>query len=294
MDLPSDFRLRAEAMLGKRILRWEPRTAGLTNSAAGVATVAGGRTVFLKAATDQHSAAEVTREMAALQRIKGSFVPELLVYDEGDQPMLALEDLSHGHWPEPYPADLAGLQRALEELRTTALPPDLALESFDSRHPDRPVDLAALAIVGAPPLVEWITEHEAEIKRLADDASGGSALVHGDLWYSNICILPDRVVFVDWSHAFIGSPWHDASTVSIDLVIGGRRPVAGDEGLPWAAAYLIWSIGALASGPGAAISNAAAWRTDVEELVDGVAWWVAHELGLATPPQLSERSVGWT
>ena len=34
-----------------------------------------------------------------------------------------------------------------------------------------------------------------------------------------------------------------------------------------------------------------AW--DLEELVDGAAWWVADDLAVAMPLQLSGRNVGW-
>ncbi len=280
-------------MLGAPIRGWEPRTAGLTHSVTGLATLGTGTRVFVKAATERHSSREVVRELAALHSIEASFMPKLLAFADEDLPLFALEDLSHGLWPEPYPHDLSMLQAALEELRTLPVPKDLGLEVREHSDPTGWRWLSEAALQGAPQLAAWIAEHEKEIVELAATAGGGTSLVHGDLWYSNICFLPDRVVFVDWSHAFVGSPWHDAATVSIDLVIEGRRPLPGPGGAAWAAAYLAWSVRSLARDPAESIGNPTAWRIDVEELIDGAAWWVAVELGVRPPPKLSERPVGW-
>lgn len=293
MELDPVIRARAERMLGARIVGWTPRSHGLTHSVAGVARLAGGSTVFLKAATEASSAELVASELAALRHIEGSFMPELLAYDEADRPLMALEDLSHGHWPEPYPPDLTLLDAVLGELRTTPVPDELGLEVVGAIDAGKWAGLADAAADGTPPLASWIAAHEAAILDLARSIGGGESLVHGDLWYSNICFLTDRVVFVDWSHAYVGSPWHDAATVSIDLVIEGRPPIPSREGAAWAAAYLAGTVGVLATGPPASIADPARWRTDVEELVDGAAWWVAQELGLAAPPRLSQRNVGW-
>ncbi len=293
MAVDARLQARAEAMLNAAIAAWSPRPGGLTHAQTGVAELEGGRSVFLKIATDGHSGAEVAAEAAVLGAVTGSFLPRLVASDQAPPPMLAIEDLSEGHWPEPYPQDLSLLEAALAELRATEIPEGLDLPPLEPPSPGRWTGLASAALLGVPPLAAWLAEHEDALLGAIAGVGSGRSLVHGDLWYSNICFLPDRVVFVDWSHARVGSPWHDAATVSIDLVIEGRRPLEVEEGAAWAATYLAASVHNLAAGPGPGISRPEAWRTDVEELVDGAAWWVGDELDLSPPPQLTARRVGW-
>ena len=79
----------------------------------------------------------------------------------------------------------------------------------------------------------------------------------------------------------------------IDLVIEGRPPLAVPDAAGWAAAHLAWTTWAMARGAGPEIADAAAWLKDNRELFDGVAWWLARELGVDPPPRLTERAVGW-
>jgi len=293
VDLDPRIRRRAEAMLGGPILRWRPRDAGLTHAVTGIATLAAGGTMFLKAATDEYSAREVGADLQALLTIAAGFMPELLGQDASHPPMLALEDLSRGHWPEPYPDDLFRLEAALAQLRSLPVPDGLTLEPLDRPRPEGWTDIAAAARSGAPAVAAWVAKHEAALLAAATGVRSTRCLVHGDLWYSNICFLEDRVVLVDWSHVRVGSPWHDAATVSIDLIIEGRPPLPMEEAAAWASYWLAQSVYVLAGGPPPSISEPSRWRTDVEELLDGAAWWVADELGLPYPPPVSDRHVGW-
>lgn len=287
------MRARTARLLGAEVTAWEPRRGGLTRAGAGIVTLEGGGTAFVKFATDDHSAAEMSAELCALREIRASFMPALLGADEGERPLLALEDLSGGHWPEPYPDDLALLEDALAELRSLPVPAGLDPPPIEAARAEWWPELGRRATEGLPPLGAWLAAHENLILATADGIGPGPALVHGDLWYSNVCFLADRVVFVDWSHVRVGSPWHDAATVSVDLVLEGRPPLPSPESAGWAAGYLAASVKRLLEGPHAGIGNPEAWRTDVEELADGAAWWVADELGLPYPPRLSAREVGW-
>jgi hypothetical protein len=246
----------------------------------------------VKAATDEHSAGEIRREIALLGALEAPFLPECVATIEGQYPILLLEDLSEGHWPEPYPSSLSGLERALRELRETPIPEGLDLPELIGPTDEMCQALIAHAGVATPTLVPWMEPYADAIAEAAAARSSGGALVHSDLWYSNLCFLGDRVVIVDWSSARVGSPWFDTSTVNIDLVIEGRRLLPMQEAAQWAAAHLVWSLWALARGPGPGISNRDLWRSDNLELVDGAAWWVADELGLPTPPVLSDRAPG--
>jgi hypothetical protein len=288
-----NVRTVVEQAVGVRIVDWSARSAGLTHAATGVVTFEDGTTLFVKAGTDDRSSDEVRREIALLGALDAPFLPECRGAIDGSYPILLLEDLSEGHWPEPYPSDLSPLERALRELREMPVPTELALPGFEGPSDDVCHGLVEHAGGVAPGLVPWLESHADPIIESVALPSAGGALVHSDLWYSNLCFLRDRVVIVDWSHACVGSPWFDASTISIDLVIEGRRPLPMKEAVKWAATHLVWSLWALARGPGPGISNPDLWRSDNIELVDGAAWWVADELGLPTPPVLSDRDPGY-
>ena len=76
-------------------------------------------------------------------------------------------------------------------------------------------------------------------------------------------------------------------------VIEGRRPLRMEGAAGWAAAHTAWVVWSLAKGPGPAISHHDDWVVDNLELFDGAAWWLAWELGVEPPPQLTDRQVGW-
>jgi hypothetical protein len=282
----------AEDTLGRRIVTFEPVSAGLTQALAGIATLDDGTRVFIKAALDEHARSQVTTESSNLRSLRASFLPRVLGAAL-DPPTLILEDLSAGHWPEPYPGELDGLEAALEELRSLPIPQDLELRRISPPGETILSRLEADGRIAVGPAAGWVERHAALIRDAVGSLGDGNVLVHSDLWYSNICFLPDRVVLVDWSDLSVGSPWFDAASVSIDLVIEGRRPLIREEAAGWAAAHTAWMIWSLARGPGPAIADPEAWIKDDRELFDGAAWWFAHELGLDPPPRLTTRSIGW-
>lgn len=284
---------RIEAAIGRHIVGWSTQHGGLTHASTRVATLSDGGSAFVKAATNDNSAVEISNEIAFLDALDAPFLPRRLGVVRGPRPVLILEDLSHGHWPEPYPEDLSGLEEVLDAIRRIPIPADLELPRLKEPTGDMQAGLVEHAVRATPALAPWI-ERNADAISAAASHRNDDTLVHGDLWYSNLCFLPDRVVVVDWSHARRGSRWFDASTVGIDLVIGGRRPLPMEEAAAWAAAHLAWTLWGLAEGPSPGIADVSRWRLDNLELVDGAAWWLAHELGLPKPPVLTDRDPGWT
>ncbi len=282
-----------ERVLGVRVAEWSPRAGGLTFASTGIATLEDGTTVFVKAGTDEKTSDELRREIAFLGAVEASFLPRCIGAIDDELPVLLLEDLTEGHWPEPYPSDLSPLEATLQELREMPIPAELDLPEFEGPSDDVCKGFVDHAREATPGLVSWLESHADAILEAIALPSAGDTLVHSDLWYPNLCFLGGRVVIVDWSHACVGSPWFDASTISIDLVIGGRRPLPMQESAKWAATHLVWSLWALARGPGPGISDPDLWCSDNLELVDGAAWWVADELGLPVPPVLSDRKPGY-
>ncbi len=280
------------SLLSRDVVGFAPTTAGLTHAVTGVARLDDGRSVFVKAGLDEHSRPQVRTEIANLAWLGGSFMPQVLATSL-DPPVLVIEDLSRGHWPEPYPRDVGLLESALSELRSIPVPSNHSLEMMEPPGEEilgRLVDDAGRAV---PSAAGWVANHVDDIRAALDSIGPATALVHSDLWYPNICFLPERVVLVDWSHLSVGSPWFDASTVSVDLVIEGRPPLTMEEGAGWAAAHTAWVVWALAKGPAPSISDPDLWTSDNLELFDGAAWWLAHELGIEPPPRVTKRAVGW-
>lgn len=292
VDAIAEVTPHLERLLGRRVTSLEPKAGGLTHAFTGVATLDAGDTVFVKAGLRGASTSQVRAETANLRWLTGSFVPEVVATSD-DPPMLVLEDLSHAHWPEPYPQDVESLVAALEELRTLPVPDDRGLLPVDPPSGAILSHLAENAREALPACADWVVGHADSLRAAIGSIAPARALVHSDLWYSNVCFLEDRAVIVDWSHLSIGSPWFDSSTISVDLVIEGRPPLTMEDGAGWAAAHVAWVLYALARGAGDAISDPAAWRSDNVELFDGAAHWFAREIGVEPPPVQSERSVGW-
>ncbi|WP_373689007.1 phosphotransferase family protein [Streptomyces sp. Rer75] len=91
--------------------------------------------------------------------------------------------------------------------------------------------LAALA----PKTAEALDQHLRWEERLGK-TTAGNTLVHGDLYPFNILLTEDRVVFVDWPHAWIG-PAH------ADLVmLLGSVALSGIDPEPYAARHPLLAI----------------------------------------------------
>ena len=281
-----------ESVLGTRLAGFTRLSGGFTHAMTGLAKLGDGTTVFLKAGLEEHSRPQVEAEIRHLGWLRGSFLP-IVIASIVDPPVLILEDLSSGHWPEPYPEDLGILESALHELTTQPLPEGVDLPVFEPPGAEVLDRLVADASKAVPAAASWVEKHLSDISESISAISPDVALCHTDLWYSNLCFFDERVVIVDWSHLSIGPRWFDASTVSVDLVIEGRRPLRMEGAAGWAAAHTAWVVWSLAKGPGPAISHHDDWVVDNLELFDGAAWWLAWELGVEPPPQLTDRQVGW-
>ena len=118
-----------ECTLGRRIVRFDPISAGLTHALTGIATLDDRARVFMMAGLNEHSRPQIEAEIENLGALRANFLPRL-VGAHADPPILILEDLSAGLWPEPYPDDLGGLETVLEELRSLKAPPGLNIQEI--------------------------------------------------------------------------------------------------------------------------------------------------------------------
>ena len=238
--LPDETAKAAAALLGESIVGFEPRGGGYTLAITGLLHLADGRCVFLKAAApgtprDDPVVEDLVGEIAVLEAVATStaapHVPHVVASEATPLPLALLEDLSSAAWPPPYPDNLGPLAATLDAL--AAVPPPAALEDLPAvsaasaaagwweRVAADPAPLARLGIVDDAWLARALPSlaaAEAEV-----DLAGGD-LVHGDLWYANLCVAERGPVIVDWGSAMRGNARLDRATVAWDLIVVGRDP----------------------------------------------------------------------
>jgi aminoglycoside phosphotransferase (APT) family kinase protein len=226
-----------ERLVGAAPVAFEPRAGGYTRAITGRAILADGRTVFVKTAApgcppDDPLVVDLGLErdvlLAAAATPAAACVPAVLAATDDPVPFLVLEDLSSAVWPLPYPADLGSLVAALDALAAVPPPPTLtALVDEEGaagswwQIADDPAPFVALDLVEPAWLdraLPALVDAEARVRL------GGEQLVHGDLWFANLCFAGRGPVIVDWGSAMRGNPVLDRATVAMDLVIGGRDP----------------------------------------------------------------------
>jgi hypothetical protein len=202
-------------------LRAEPEafgavtTGGYTPARRWIVRLTDGRSVFAKVATDELTAAWIRDEHLVYSMLRGaSFMPRYLgFYDDGEHPVLALEDLSRASWPPPW--DAARIEAVLEALRAVAAAPvpeglpraaDDHLELRDgwAEVARDPAAFLELGLCTSP----WLETH-LETLRAAGEAAplDGDRLLHFDVRSDNICFREDgAAVLVDWNWTSVGNP----------------------------------------------------------------------------------------
>jgi hypothetical protein len=138
-------------------------------------------------------------------------------FDDGQRPVLALEDLSRGEWPPPWTAD--AITRVLDVLKrvrstTCAVTRPFAqtrrIEPANWRHiRANPSSFLSLGLCTRA----WL-DMALPVLETAEAAAefDGSDLLHGDVKSGNVCLLGDRTVLIDWNWAARGSGLLDVAT----------------------------------------------------------------------------------
>ena len=98
---PQALRARVEKALGERWRRWSKPNTGLSPAHRFLVELAGGRSVFVKAATQSQTAAWLRNEHRALQTAPAELTPAIVEWiDDGDDwPVLVTEALIDAYWP---------------------------------------------------------------------------------------------------------------------------------------------------------------------------------------------------
>jgi hypothetical protein len=220
--------------LGSRPVAWRVVSAGgYTPARRWVVTLDDGRTAFVKVATDELTASWLRDEHVSYSMLRGArFMPDFLgFHDDGDRPVLALEDLSTATWPPPWSREqVDAILRCLDEIAATPAPAGLPRAADDhlglregwreiEREPE-PFLRLALCSEG------WLA---AALPALLESATtaplDGDELLHFDVRSDNVCFGSDgRAVLVDWNWTSVGNRWLDVAAWLPSLEAEGGPP----------------------------------------------------------------------
>jgi len=294
MPDPDDVE-RVRRALGAAPVTWRPVPGhGAPSTRRFVVTLEDGRTAFVKIAAFDYVAEWFRDERLAYDALEGMpCLPRLLGWDDdGEAPLLALEDLSGARRPPPWDrSSVDAVLAALDALHGAT--PRSALPTADERQfgldswPDVATDPAPFLATGicSP---EWLTNH---LPALSDASAAaridGEHVLHFDVRSDNLCLTGSRALLVDWNHACIGNPVLDTASWLPSLEVeGGPAPediLAPDiPGLSEIASLLAGYFCARAGLP--EIPQAPHVRRLQREQAGTALPWAARLLGLPPPP----------
>jgi hypothetical protein len=253
LPLEADWLRRLESLLARPIQQVRRASSGYTPALRLVVLLADGRSVFAKIGTTADTAAWLRAEHRLYQALSGSFMAKLIAWaDDGQQPILVLEDLSHAYWPPPWSnAQIRSVLDTLHEISAQRVPglPFLrdAAHLLDGwqRVAADPQPFLSLGFV-----TERWWDQVLPILLPIDGAHvvDGAALLHNDVRSDNICFVNGRTVLVDWNLARIGHPnWDIAAWLPSLTAEGGPPP---EHILPGAAEFAAIICGYFASRAG--------------------------------------------
>jgi hypothetical protein len=213
--------------LGSEIVAADSQPGGFSEGLAARIRLANGRRAFIKAASSGVAAFHRREALVGEALSPTGLVPRLLdVYDDGTWVALTFEEIPGRLPAQPWrPAELERVLSALTTLAEALTP-----------SPADPALLAPPRLGGWRELAGSATA-PADVDRLialeeqAAQVLTGDTLLHGDLYPFNLLLTPDRVVAVDWPHAWIGPAYCDALTLMSSASLSGIDPQ------PWAARH---------------------------------------------------------
>jgi len=210
---------------------WRPVTGGYSTAERWVVTCADGSSAFVKSATDDLTATWLRQEHRVYAQVRAPFLPAVHAWDDdGDLPVLVLDDLSGAVWHAPWTSER--ITRVLETLQqVAATTPPAALPTLEAQRPmftgwahvaREPRDFLGLRLCSAAWLsaaIDTLVRAEAEAPLAGDD------LLHFDVRSDNLCFAGDRVVLVDWNWACRGNAVVDVASWLPSLQVeGGPLP----------------------------------------------------------------------
>lgn len=218
--------LRAEPTAWRAVTR-----GGQTAASRWVATLPDGSTRFVKIAHTEDTASWI-RDEHLFYALAGRrpYLPAFLGWrDDGERPVLVLEDLSDAEWPPPWSADrVDAVLRCLRDVADSEPPPDLpdarnsqfALDAWPevAVEPDRFLSLGLCS-------GDWLERHLPTLSAASAAATfTGDRLLHFDVRSDNLCFRDGRALLVDWNFACLGNPVFDVAAWLPSLHAEGGPP----------------------------------------------------------------------
>jgi hypothetical protein len=187
-----------------------------------------GTRAFAKVAVDEPTAGFLRDEHRVYSQVEGDFLPEFLGWDDdGEHPLLLLEDLSGAHWPPPWrEGDIEAVLTTLREIHAAHTPPDLPRLTLDVFHTWREVEanprpFLSVGLASA----RWLDQALPQLLSATNNCVvEGEALLHLDTRSDNICLTDERAVLVDWNWAHAGNPRVDVAFWLPSLFMEGGPP----------------------------------------------------------------------
>jgi hypothetical protein len=187
-----------------------------------------GERAFAKIAVDEPTAGFVRDEHRVYSAVEASFLPRFVGWDDdGERPILVLEDLTGAHWPPPWrEGDVELVRKAHDELHSIEPPEGLPPLTMEDLHTWREVEaepepFLSLGLCSA----EWLGEALPELLRATDRCDvRGDSFVHLDTRSDNVCITKDGAKIVDWNWAGLANPAVDLAFWLPSLFAEGGPP----------------------------------------------------------------------
>jgi len=199
---------RVERLMGARSVVWTPVQGGYTPAGRWIVRFHNGASAFAKVGTTVDTASWLRAEYRFYSQVIADYLPALLGWADGDEPILLLEDLSGAFWPPPWSHErVEQVLTTLAAVAATSPPPDLPALALSrdrlaswTHVADDPKPFLSLNLCSS----SWLETSLPAF--LAADAAAildGDSLVHLDVRSDNLCFVGDRVVLVDWNLACI-------------------------------------------------------------------------------------------
>jgi hypothetical protein len=264
------------------------RGRGYSVAFRAIAELEGGRSVFVKAGTEELTSRLLRVEQRFYREIEAPFMPRLIALDEAEPPLIVLEDLSDGRWPPPW--DRGSIEAVLATLAAIAATPAQGVAPPIGDERDRFVGGWAEIMREPEPFLSldvcsrgWLAQCWRSLREAAEGAPiDGDALIHFDIRSDNICLTERGAVIVDWNQACIANPDLDLAAWLPSLRLeGGPEP---DELLPDAGEFAALLAGFFGSRAGLPPPSTAPHVRPLQLAQLRVALpWAARELGLPPP-----------
>ncbi|MDP6453057.1 MAG: aminoglycoside phosphotransferase family protein [SAR202 cluster bacterium] len=196
-------------LMGRRPITWLRIDRGYTPAERWVVGFDDGSSAFAKIGTTPDTSDWLRIEHRMYSNIDAPWLPEFLGWDDdGNAPILALEDLSGAHWPPPWERrHIESVLNALSCVRR-ARPPE-GTPKLDEPPPAGWFDIAA----NPAPFLSlqlcsgaWLDKALPALLDAEKSAPvAGNDFLHLDIRSDNLCFVGDRAVIVDWNLTCIGN-----------------------------------------------------------------------------------------